>query len=224
MAAQEIAPVILRLIGVHDAALWRIGGWSETQISGPVKRDAGDRTAEGALVRNRVSDRVSAKFNIDAAVARTKLVRHPVGERAHPTESIILGQRRHVVWISRGCAGETVCIVERGFVVQISAVKMILRCLDIQPHRKVVGLRSCRQRPRYLGQLDASCNAIRTVVNRKVRNCASDWRRTSALDGVGSIRLECLQGRSVAIACKHRRNSIGRGCQPPNGAGDIVLP
>src|SRR5260370_31537494 len=115
----------------------------------------------------------------------------------------MLGERRQIIRVSRRGTEETVCIVEGRFVEQVPAVKMILSCLYIQPYREVVGLGPGRQSSFDLGKLKRSVHAVSAVrQHRGIRDCAGDRRGIPALDGVSTKALQCLQGRSVAVARK----------------------
>src|SRR5260370_38367546 len=76
VAAAEVAPVILQLIGIHDASLRRVRCPPEPQQAGIAERNARNGVPNVRLVGNRVADRIPAELDVQTAIARTKFVRH----------------------------------------------------------------------------------------------------------------------------------------------------
>src|SRR5205809_1422624 len=100
MPAAEIIPVVLNLVRIHNSSLRSVGRRTEGEKGRVTKQDSGKTVGDAALIRNRVADGVSPKFNIYAAVGCSKLTSHPACERPHPTERIVLRESRDVIRIS----------------------------------------------------------------------------------------------------------------------------
>src|ERR1041384_8112101 len=99
MGAPEVAPVVLKLISIHDPAV-RYAVQRPEADERSCNADSRDAIRNASLMRNRVADAVTAELDVQTAVVQPRLVDHCGRYDSGPTQAEVLTKHRDVVRIS----------------------------------------------------------------------------------------------------------------------------